>query len=146
MTKYVLNDSNDCDCIWWNEDAYDSYEDAKREATDQYQRACKGEQTDLFEAGTKDTIPDYCYIGEKYPFDFRIDGDDIIEMVQDRLDCDWMDCDWDLDDVDNPTRDEINDLTEVMTDAFAGWCKKHGYYTNIYNVINIKELYVGDEE
>ena len=146
MTEYVLNDSNDCDCIWWNEDTYDSYEDAKREATDQYQRACKGEQTDLFEAGTKNTVPDYCYIGEKYPFDFRIDGDDIIEMVQDRLDCDWMDCDWDLDDVDNPTRDEINDLTEVMTDAFAGWCKKHGYYTNIYNVINIEELYVGDAE
>lgn len=145
MTKYVLNDSNDCDCIWWNEDTYDSYEDAKREATDQYQRACKGEQTDLFEAGTKDTVPDCCYIGEKYPFDFRIDGDDIIEMVQDRLDCDWMDCDWDLDDVDNPTRDEINDLTEVMTDAFAGWCKKHGYYTNIYNVINIEELHVGDK-
>ena len=127
MTKYVLNDNNDCDCIWWNEDTYDSYEDAKREATDQYQRACKGEQTDLFEAGTKDTVPDCCYIGEKYP------------------DCDWMDCDWDLDDVDNPTRDEINDLTEVMTDAFAGWCKKHGYYTNIYNVINIEELHVGDE-
>ena len=145
MTKYVLNDSNDCDCIWWNEDTYDSYEDAKREATDQYQRACKGEQTDLFEAGTKDTVPDYCYIGEKYPFDFRIDGDDIIEMVQDRLDCDWMDCDWNLDDVDCPTRDEINDLTEVMSDTFARWCEKHGYYTNIYNVINIEELYVGND-
>lgn len=140
MTKYLLNGANDQDDIWWNEDTYDSYEDAKREAIDQYKRACNGEETDLFEAGTKDTVPDYCYIGEKYPFDFRIDGDDIIEMVQDRLA--W---DWDLDDVDNPTRDEINDLTEVMTDAFAGWCKKHGYYTNVYNVTNIEELYVGDE-
>ena len=140
MTKYMLNDSDDCDCIWWNEDTYDSYEDAKREATDQYQRACKGEQTELFEAGTKNTVPDYCYIGEKYPFDFRIDGDDIIEMVQDRL---AWDCG--LDDIDYPTRDEINYLTEVMSNAFVRWCEKQGYYTNIYNVINIKELYVGDE-
>lgn len=145
MTKYLLNGANDQDDIWWNVDEYNSYEDAELEAMRQYQRACNGEETDLFEAGTKDTAPDYCYIGEKYPFDFRIDGDDIIEMVQDRLDCDWMDCDWDLDDVDCPTQDEISDLTEVMTNAFANWCKKHGYYTNIYNVINIEELYVGDE-
>lgn len=145
MTKYLLNGANDQDDIWWNVDEYNSYEDAELEAMRQYQRACNGEETDLFEAGTKDTVPDYCYIGEKYPFDFRIDGDDIIEMVQDRLDCDWMDCDWDLDDVDCPTQDEISDLTEVMTNAFANWCKKHGYYTNIYNVINIEELYVGDE-
>lgn len=146
MTKYLLNGANDQDDIWWNVDEYNSYEDAELEAMRQYQRACNGEETDLFEAGTKDTVPDYCYIGEKYPFDFRIDGDDIIEMVQDRLDCDWMDCDWDLDDVDCPTQDEISDLTEVMTNAFANWCKKHGYYTNIYNVINIEELYVGDAE
>ena len=146
MTKYVLNDSNDCDCIWWNEDTYDSYEDAKREATDQYKRACNGEKTDLFEAGTKDTVPEYsyankrCYIGEKYPFDYRIDGDDIIEMIQDQLE-------WDLglDDIDYPTRDEINYLTEAMSNTFVRWCEKYGYYTNIYNVTNIKELYVGDE-
>lgn len=141
MTQYVLNDSNDCDCIWWNEDTYDSYEDAKLEAMRQYDIACNGEETDLFEAGTKDTVPDYCYIGEKYPFDFRIDGDDIIEMVQDRLDCDWN-----LDDVNCPTQDEINYLTEVMSNAFTRWCEKYGYYTNIYNIINIKELYVGDAE
>lgn len=141
MTKYVLNDINDCDCMWWNEDTYDSYEDAKREAIDQYKRACNGEETDLFEAGTKDTVPDYCYIGEKQPFDFRIDGDDIIEMAQDRLD--WG---WGLDDVYCPTQDEINYLTEVMSNAFTRWCEKYGYYTNIYNVINIKELYVGDAE
>lgn len=140
MTKYVLNGANDQDDIWWHVDEYNSYEDAELEAMRQYDIACKGEQTDLFEAGTKDTVPDYCYIGEKYPFDFRIDGDDIIEMVQDRLDCDWN-----LDDVDCPTQDEISDLTEVMTNAFANWCKKHGYYTNVYNVTNIEELYVGDE-
>ena len=147
MTKYVLNGSDNCDCIWWNEDTYDSYEDAKREATDQYQRACKGEQTELFGSGAADSVPEYsyanklCYIGEKYPFDFRIDGNDIIEMAQDRLA--W---DWGLDHVDYPTWDEISDLTEVMTNAFANWCKKHGYYTDIYNVINIEELYVGNAE
>lgn len=140
MTKYLLNGANDQDDIWWNVDEYNSYEDAELEAMRQYDIACKGEETDLFETGTKDTVPDYCYIGEKYPFDYRIDGDDIIEMVQDRLA--W---DWGLDDIDYPTRDEINDLTEVMSNTFACWCEKYGYYTNIYNVINIKELYVGNE-
>lgn len=147
MTKYLLNSSK-YDSIWWDIDTYDSYEDAKREAVGQYRRACKGEYTELFGLGAEDIFPNdsytnkRCYIGEKNPFDFRIDGDNIIEMVQDILSWDW---DLDEDVIDYPTRDEISDLTEVMTNAFAHWCKKHGYYTDIYNVINIEELYVGDD-
>lgn len=141
MTQYVLNGANDQDDIWWHVDEYNGYEDAELEPMRQYDIACNGEETDLFEAGTKDTVPDYCYIGEKQPFDYRIDGDDIIEMIQDRLA-------WDLglDDIDYPTRDEINYLTEAMSNAFVRWCEKYGYYTNIYQVVNIKSLYVGDEK
>lgn len=142
MTQYVLN--NIQDGIWWNTDTYDSCEDAKREAADQYRSACQGDSTDLFLAGTKDTVKDYCYIGEKCPFDYLVDGDIIIEMIQDEL------AQLGLEDVadnfDYIAQTEIDDLSDIMTNAFIGWCKKHWHYSDIYSVVNIEKLYVGDEK
>lgn len=144
MTKYVLNGANDQDDIWWHVDEYNSYEDAELEAMRQYDIACNGEETDLFEAGTKDTVPDYCYIGEKQPFDYRIDGNDIIEMIQDSLACCGLESAAEM--FDDAPSDDVNDLTDIMTDAFITWCATHCYNTDIYQVVNIKNLYVGDAE
>lgn len=74
-------------------------------------------------------------VGEKWmPF---IDGDGIIEMLQDEATGEGGD--YGATYLENVPKEQSEELTEVLTEAFRKWAAKYGYEPNFYPVKDVKE-------
>ena len=74
-------------------------------------------------------------IGEKWKPE--IDGEGIVDMLQDNA----YDIGGEFAEsyLQGVTKEEIDELTKVLTKAFDAWAAKHGYEPDFYPVENVKE-------
>ena len=92
-----------------------------------------------------DSCGDYkeVYIGENGVFKPFVDGDDIIERVQQEA----------FDEVgeiaeiylDNVAVSHTQELSSLLTNTFNEWAKKYGYEPNVFPVNNIKKYALGNQ-
>lgn len=74
-------------------------------------------------------------VGEKWKPE--IDGEGIVDMLQDNA----YDIGGEFAEsyLQGVTKEEIDELTDVLTKAFDAWAAKHGYEPDFYPVENVKE-------
>ena len=120
--KYVYSFTDD----WFNSDEYDTPEEAIEAARMEEKESLSPEAHTEVYIGV---------VGEQWKPE--IDGEGIVDMLQDNA----YDVGGEFAEsyLQGVTKEETDELTEVLTKAFDAWAARHGYEPNFYPVENVKE-------
>ncbi|HMM31599.1 MAG TPA: hypothetical protein PKB13_07465 [Clostridia bacterium] len=136
MEKYSWDFNGEAE-NWYNE-TYDTIEECLEDA-----RSVAEDET----YGSNEP-PEKVYIGENKPFVPRVDAECVLDLLEEQA-CEFAgEVGYDWDSYDHKKQDELDELSQSLTDVVMAWLKKHGRAPVFYAVEDIKEypLYPAEPE
>ena len=69
--------------------------------------------------------------------EFRVDGNAVLEQIDEDIDAEGLETNffWEMD----VPKEDVEDLSEMLTQAFRAWADKHGYAKSIEYIADCKE-------
>ena len=76
-------------------------------------------------------------IGRQEVFEFRVDGNAVLDKIDDDVDAEGIEVDffWNMD----LPKEDIDDLSEMLTQTFRAWADKHGCATFVEYITDVKK-------
>lgn len=129
MKKYTWNFNEDAEI--WDNGMHDTIEECIRNAMQEV------EETDWAEE--EQDPPVTVFIGECDPFVPHVDGETVLDMIEEQASefCGEYGDEWDA--YDRKKRDELDELDTQLTAVVVDWMKKHGYSPDFYAIEDITE-------
>ena len=76
-------------------------------------------------------------IGRQEVFEFRVDGNAVLDKIDDDVDAEGLEVDffWNMD----LLKEDIDDLSEMLTQTFRAWADKHGCAKFVEYITDVKK-------
>lgn len=76
-------------------------------------------------------------IGRQEVFEFRVDGNAVLDKIDDDVDAEGLEVDffWNMD----LLKEDIDDLSEMLTKTFRAWADKHGCAKFVEYITDVKK-------
>lgn len=76
-------------------------------------------------------------IGRQEVFEFRVDGNAVLDKIDDDVDAEGIEVDffWNMD----LLKEDIDDLSEMLTQTFRAWADKHGCAKFVEYITDVKK-------
>ena len=76
-------------------------------------------------------------IGRQEVFEFRVDGNAVLDKIDDDVDAEGIEVDffWNMD----LPKEDIDDLSEMLTQTFRAWADKHGCAKFVEYITDVKK-------
>lgn len=127
MKKYTWTYDEDAEI--WNNGMYDSIEECIQDATQE------ADETD-WDGEERARRPAFVYVGECWDFTPSVDGEYVLDNIQEQAGEFAGEVGYDWDAYDHKKRDEIEELNDQLSAVVIAWQKKYGYEPCFYAVMD----------